>query len=121
ENRNTKQARKRNKKGKRKTRGLPFASSLGWALLGLNSLGGLFLFLALVPVVLALELFHAAGSVHVFHLAGEKRVARRADFNVDVLLGAARDKLVAATARHHGLFVFRVDVFFHGTLDVTEG
>src|SRR4051794_27071996 len=69
--------------------------------LPLGSGGGLGARLAaLVPVVLALEFLHPAGGVHVLHLAGEEGVAGRADLDGYVLLGAARDELVAATARH---------------------
>src|SRR4029077_10425639 len=71
------------------------------------------LLLALVPVVFALELLDAAGGVHVFHLSGEERMASRADFDGDILLGAARDELVAATTGHGGLFVFGVNSLFH--------
>src|SRR5262249_25995229 len=69
--------------------------------------------LALVPVVLALELLDAAGGVHELHLAGEERVADRADFDVDILACAAGHELVAATAGHGRFHVFRVNAFFH--------
>src|SRR5579872_3674822 len=72
------------------------------------------LFLALVPVVLALELLDPAGGVHVLHLAGEERVAGRADFDGDVLLRAARDELVAAAAGHGRLDVLGMNPGFHG-------
>src|SRR5438309_213280 len=72
------------------------------------------LLLALVPVVLALELFNAPGSVDVLHLAGKERVASRADFDRDVFARAACDKLVAATANDGRLNVFGVNAGFHG-------
>src|SRR6059058_2892396 len=50
--------------------------------------GGLFALLALVPAVFPLELLHAARRVDELHLAREERMARRADFDVDVFLGA---------------------------------
>jgi hypothetical protein len=82
-----------------------------------GSSGGRFGFaglLAIRPVVLALEFLDAARRIDELHLAGEERMARRANFGVDVLLGAARGELVATTAGDGGFFVFRVDVFFHG-------
>src|SRR6266852_1752853 len=83
-------------------------------LLGFGGGLGLLGLLALVPVVLFLELLDAARGVNELHLAGEERMAHRTDFGVDVLLGAARGKLVAAAARDGRFFVFGVDVFFHG-------
>jgi hypothetical protein len=74
------------------------------------------LLFALVPVVFALELLDAAGGVHVLHLAGEERMASRADFDGDVLPSAARDELIAATASHGGFFVFGMNAFFHNKL-----
>src|SRR5439155_24027401 len=71
------------------------------------------LLLALIPVVFALELLDAAGGVHVFHLAREERMAGRADFDGDVVLGAARDELIAATAGQGGFFVLWVNTLFH--------
>src|SRR5437764_1864868 len=76
---------------------------------------GLLLLLALVPVVLLLELLDAAGGVHELHLTGEERVARRADFDGDVLLGAARGELVAAPAGDGRFHVLGVNAFFHGS------
>src|SRR5262249_48181632 len=85
------------------------------SLLGLGrGFGGLGLFLALVPVVLLLELLDAAGGVHELPLAGEERVARRADFDVDDLARAARRELVAAAAGDGRFLVLGVDVGFHG-------
>src|SRR5579884_1403072 len=69
--------------------------------------------LAVGPVVLALELLDAARGVDVLHLAGEERVAGRANFHRDVLPGAARRELVAAAADHGGLDVFRMNAFLH--------
>ena len=89
---------------------LPLVSCCAVGLLGSF---GLLVFLALVPVVLALEFLDAARGVDVFHLAGEERVAHRADFDGDGFLGAARDELVAAAARHRALFVSGMDVFIH--------
>ena len=70
-------------------------------------------FLTAGPVVLLLEFLDAAGGVDELHLAGEERMARRADFDRDILLGAARLKLVAAPAGDGALFVFGVNAFLH--------
>src|SRR5262249_28302760 len=80
---------------------------------GLGGLLGLAALLALVPVVLALALLHPAGGVDELHLAGEERVAGRADLDRDVLARAAGDELVAAAARHGRLFVLGVNAFLH--------
>src|SRR5262249_36295949 len=77
-------------------------------------LGLLFLLLAVVGVLL-LEALDPAGGVHELHLAGEERVAGRADLDRDRLLGAAGGELVAAAAGHCRLDVLRVDALFHGT------
>src|SRR5438876_10006481 len=82
-------------------------------LFGSRFFGGCGLLFALVPVVFTLELLDAAGGVHVLHLAREERMTGRADFDGDVLLGAARNELIAATAGHGGFFVFGVNTLFH--------
>src|SRR5262245_38444923 len=69
--------------------------------------------LALVPVVLALELFDPAGGVDVFHLAGEKGMTSRANLDRDVLFRAAGDELVAAAASYGGFDVFRMNAGLH--------
>src|SRR4051794_12118569 len=85
-----------NAKGKRERRGV---SLLPWSdVRQLLRLGGGVGLLAVAPVVLLLELLDAAGGVDELHLAGEERVARRADFDGNVLAGAARGELVAAAA-----------------------
>ena len=93
---------------------LPVESS--FELLGGGRFGGRrgFGFLAAGPVVLLLELFDAARRVDELHLAGEERMARGADFDRNILLGAARHEAVAAAADDFALFVFRMDAFFHG-------
>src|SRR5262249_3279616 len=82
---------------------------------GRGSLAGLF---SLVPVVFLLELFHTAGGVDELHFAREEGMADGADLDGDVLLRAARLKLVPAAAGHGGVFVFGMDVGFHGYLRV---
>src|SRR5688572_10995166 len=69
--------------------------------------------LAVGPVVLLLELLDAAGGVQELHLAGEERMARRADFDVDGLARAARGKLVATTAGDGCVGVDGMDGLFH--------
>src|SRR5262249_53270791 len=71
--------------------------------------------LAVGPVVLALELLDAAGGIDVLHLAGEERVAGRADFDGDILLGAAGDELVATAAGYGALGVLGMNPGFHGS------
>src|SRR5262249_26289115 len=82
-------------------------------LLGAFHFAGL---LASGPVVLALELLDTAGRIDELHLAGKKRMADRANFDGDVLLGTARGELVAATAGHRRGFILGMDLFFHGSL-----
>src|SRR6185437_12821259 len=72
--------------------------------------------LAFVPVVFALELLDAAGRIQILHLAGEERMAGRADFDRDVFLGAAGDELVAAATGHGGFGVFGMDTRLHDVL-----
>ena len=93
-----------------------FCLGVNVKLLGFGGRGGFLGLLALVPAVLLMELLDAARRIDELHLAGEERMARRADFGVDVLLGAARGELVAATAGDGGFFILGVNVFFHGKL-----
>jgi hypothetical protein len=73
-------------------------------------LGGFRLFLAVAFV----EAVNAPGSVNQLLLAREKRVALRADFDVQVFLARrARGKTVAAGALHLDFVVFRMDSLFH--------
>src|SRR5262249_24392445 len=103
------------KEAKGRTRGPSLCLLVKLKLLLGRRFGGLgFAFLSLVPAVFLLELLDAAGGVHVLHLAREERVAGRADFDGDLLAGAARDELVAAAARHGAFFVLGMDALFHG-------
>src|SRR5262249_29275177 len=77
--------------------------------------------LAAAPVVLLGEALHPAGGVDELHLACEEGMAGRADFDRDVLLGAARGELVAATAGHGGLDILGVNAFFHGSASAAWG
>jgi hypothetical protein len=92
-----------------------FCLGMGEGLLGGRSFLGLFAF---VPVVLLLEFFDTARGVHELHLAGEERMAHGADFDRNILLGRPRGELVATTAGNGSVFVFGVNVFFHGSLDI---
>jgi len=69
-----------------------------------------------------LELLDAAGRVDVLHLAGEERMARRADFDGDVLLRAASRELVARKPQVtvHS-FVFRVNVRLSWRISLSGG
>ena len=73
---------------------------------GLGSLGRL--------GVLAAEALDAARGVNQLLLAGEERVAIRADFQVDIaLVGGSRSKAVPAGAHDAYLVVSGMDLLFH--------
>ena len=64
--------------------------------------------------VLAAEAFDASGGVHQLLFAGEKWVAVRADFQVDVtLMGRSRGKCVPASAHYAHVVVSGMNLFFH--------
>src|SRR4051812_24870968 len=90
--RNEKPARER---GERTLAGCGRKALLGFGGFGFRRFLGLF---AATPVVFLLEFLDAAGRIDELHLAGKKRMARRADFDGNVLFGAARREAVAATA-----------------------
>jgi hypothetical protein len=60
-----------------------------------------------------LEALDAAGGVHVFLLAREKRMAFRADADAQILAGGARFDDVAARAMDDGVNIFGMDLGFH--------
>src|SRR5437879_5355332 len=65
--------------------------------------------------VLAAEALDATSGVHQFLLAGEKRMAARADFYVNVaLMGRTRRKGAAARAMHAHFVVCRMNRCPHG-------
>ena len=65
--------------------------------------------LSIAPI----EAFHAAGGVHEFLLAGEKRMASRADLQADItLMRGTRLKDAATGAMHCYLCVFGMDLSF---------
>ena len=64
--------------------------------------------------VAAREFFHPARSVDEFLLAREKRVARGADADFNVTPGRTGMINRAARANDVGLYVFRMNVRFHG-------
>ena len=83
-----------------------------WPLLsGFGSRG-----LGLTPV-LPLKSFHATGTVHELLLAGEERMAVRADFQMDdvTLVGRARLEGVAASACYRNVVILRMNLFLHET------
>jgi len=59
------------------------------------------------------ETVNTSTGVNQLLLAGIERVALRADFNADVLLGGTGRKDVATGAANGGLFVVRMDAFSH--------
>ena len=69
--------------------------------------------LAIAPI----ESIHASRGVYQLLLAGKERVARRADFDVQVALfrGAGLERL-AAGAGNSDLDVFRMNSWFHYSL-----
>ena len=77
-------------------------------------LGCFFRFLAIGPIVLLLELLNPASGIDKLHLAGEERMAGRANFDGDIFPRAARDELVAAAAGDGGFLVIGMNAFFHG-------
>ncbi len=64
------------------------------------------------------ESIHASGRVNQLLLAGEKRVASRADFNVQVaFFGRTRLKSFAAGAGNSDLAILWMNLWFHCSLD----
>jgi hypothetical protein len=59
------------------------------------------------------EPVNTSTGVNQLLLAGIERVALRADFNSDVLLGGTGRKDVATGAANRGLFVIGMDTFLH--------
>lgn len=61
-----------------------------------------------------IEAIHAAGRVNQLLLAGKKRMAGRADFNVEIAFARrTRLKRLATGAGHGYFFIFRVNSGFH--------
>src|SRR5256885_4653618 len=69
--------------------------------------------LRLLLAIALVEALDAALDVDEVLLAGEERVALRADLHVELRLRADRLELIAAGARHRGLDVLGVDLRFH--------
>src|SRR5579864_666403 len=64
--------------------------------------------------ILAAEALHAAGGVHQLLLAGEERMAVRADFYADIaLMGRPGHEGIPAGAMHTDFVIRRVDSCFH--------
>src|ERR1700727_2972961 len=83
-----------------------FSVASGWLLLHCRGFIG----------VLLRETLHAAGGIHQLLLAGEKRMAVRANFHADhlTLKRGTRVELVAAGAVHLYDVIIEMDSFFHG-------
>ena len=64
-------------------------------------------------LVTAVELVNAARRVDELLLAGEERVALRADADLHLRTGGFNVPDFAAGAGHNGVFVLRMNVFFH--------
>ena len=67
----------------------------------------------LLPELLP-ETFDASGSINQALLAGEERMALRADVRVDLRLSGTGLERIAAGALHRRRMVFGMDVGFHG-------
>jgi hypothetical protein len=68
--------------------------------------------------VALIEAIDASRSIDQLLLAGEKRMTSRADFNVQIaFFGRARLKGFAAGAGNRDLAIFRVNLWFHYSLD----
>ena len=78
-----------------------------------RSLSRCSLFRSLLAVTLV-ESINATGSVHQFLLAGEKRVAGRTDFNVQIVfLGRTCLKAFSAGTADSDFVIFGVNSWFH--------
>ena len=62
---------------------------------------------------LVVELFDTSSSVNQFLLTGEKGVALRADFDLDILFGGAGGDHLSARALDGSLIILRMDTFLH--------
>ena len=74
------------------------------------------LFLLLAPLVLLLELLNAPRGIDELHLAGEERMAGRADLDPEVLLRGPRRERAPARADDVDLVILGMDAFFQGAL-----
>jgi hypothetical protein len=96
----------------------PRPSESGW-LLWLDDesaeLSFLLFFLAQLTV-LFLESLDATGAVHVLLLAGEKRMAGRANLQVNLAFGRSRVPRLATGATDNGFDIFRMNSLLHATV-----
>jgi hypothetical protein len=67
----------------------------------------------LAHVVALLKSVNTSAGVNQLLLTGEERMALRADFYSDVLLGRACRDLVTASASDYSSFVYGMNTFFH--------
>lgn len=63
---------------------------------------------------LSLELFNPASGVQELQLAGEERMASRANVNAQVLAGATRHERIATAAGNRSLVILRMNAGLHG-------
>ena len=63
--------------------------------------------------ILSIEAFHTSGRVNELLFSGVVRMAGRANFDVDIADGRAGFKSAAANTGDDGLFIVRVNGFFH--------
>src|SRR5262249_51639019 len=73
-----------------------------------------------LPLVFPLEALHATGRIHELLLAGEERMALRADFHPDVRFGRARLDDLPARAGDRRVHVFRMNAHLHGAISSLE-
>src|SRR5271169_3368780 len=68
----------------------------------------------LILGILAAEALHASSGIHQLLLAGEERMAGRADFYADIaFVGRPRDKRIAARAMHTHFVISGMNGCFH--------
>ena len=83
-----------------------------------NNVFFVFVFFVLFEVALTvflLEPFDSTGCIDELLFAGVEGVASVADFHTELRFGGSGDKLVPATTSHIALYVFWMDIGFHGS------
>ena len=80
---------------------------------GLYQTGGKFYRYKLLDAVLLVELINTAAGVNELLLAGVERMALCADFNGEILFGAAGGISCAASALDDGGLIVRMDTLLH--------
>jgi hypothetical protein len=69
--------------------------------------------LSLFGFVPFLESFHSACRIHYFLFAGHKGMAIGTNFYLDIFFGRSCFNDIAANTSYCGLFIFRMNAFFH--------